>query len=126
MRISDWSSDVCSSDLVRVAVADKNHLLEWDAQLVLGHLAVDLERFAARRLPDYAFLDMEQVARLVGEAHDTTRKFDGAIVAVVDFGSPDNGKFVGNRRMPDPAAHSSGDQVTLKLNPGMLQTAKRS
>src|SRR3546814_205792 len=76
---------------VRVAVADKNHLLEWDAQLVLGHLAVDLERFAARRLPAYAFLDMEQVARLVGEAHDTTRTFDGAIVAVVEFGRPDIG-----------------------------------
>src|SRR3546814_16574865 len=37
MRISDWSSDVCSSDLVSLAVADGAALAQRAADLVATH-----------------------------------------------------------------------------------------
>src|SRR3546814_14504425 len=41
MRISDWSSDVCSSDLARLAGTDQ--LLEWLGQRAVAAAASDIE-----------------------------------------------------------------------------------
>src|SRR3546814_3255458 len=38
MRISDWSSDVCSSDLIRIADPTPEHRVEADADAVLPAL----------------------------------------------------------------------------------------
>src|SRR3546814_10373033 len=36
MRISDWSSDVCSSDLVRTVIIDEAHMVEQDEARLTG------------------------------------------------------------------------------------------
>src|SRR3546814_5995760 len=41
MRISDWSSDVCSSDLLHPAVADRDHIPPGDAGAEADDGAVD-------------------------------------------------------------------------------------
>src|SRR3546814_17326735 len=38
MRISDWSSDVCSSDLERLAIANRGHAAAGERLLPLRHL----------------------------------------------------------------------------------------
>src|SRR3546814_3444516 len=45
MRISDWSSDVCSSDLVALAARQVEHLAEVDFQEILrdGKRAPEIE-----------------------------------------------------------------------------------
>src|SRR3546814_5352548 len=70
MRISDWSSDVCSSDLLDYAAADLAtvSLLEGGERLVLGQpaeTAASLGRFSkadAERLPGFR----EKLLRLAG------------------------------------------------------------
>src|SRR3546814_14279965 len=59
MRISDWSSDVCSSDLVRVARSIDAP--QWPklriattASVMLGIFSVVLAKFQ-RQLPEFAF-----------------------------------------------------------------------
>src|SRR3546814_14618283 len=46
MRISDWSSDVCSSDLLRIELDDKHHLLTR-----LGPVETELARFPRNIIP---------------------------------------------------------------------------
>src|SRR3546814_2666632 len=70
MRISDWSSDVCSSDLLDYAAADLAtvSLLDGGERLVLGQpaeTAASLGRFSkadAERLPGFR----EKLLRLAG------------------------------------------------------------
>src|SRR3546814_12023328 len=48
MRISDWSSDVCSSDLCRYCMAEKMTFLPRDQILTLEEIAIIADRFIAR------------------------------------------------------------------------------
>src|SRR3546814_12959835 len=68
MRISDWSSDVCSSDLVIVAdLAKKNAVARLAAELEARELTIDLlvnnAGFGARG--DFAALDRAVQARMI-------------------------------------------------------------
>src|SRR3546814_18414446 len=45
MRISDWSSDVCSSDLTAVAVGDREGILAW-----IERIAIDEPSHENRRM----------------------------------------------------------------------------
>src|SRR3546814_12231055 len=51
MRISDWSSDVCSSDLLEALVAD-GVLVSITAGSIAGHFGKDAKRFAEGLLRD--------------------------------------------------------------------------
>src|SRR3546814_5437678 len=80
MRISDWSSDVCSSDLV-----DGASMADWDSEqlaqhigylpqdcgLLPGTISENVSRFAAARGVPQAVVDEEVVnaARMAG-VHD--------------------------------------------------------
>src|SRR3546814_8942724 len=68
MRISDWSSDVCSSDLVIVAdLAKKNAVARLAAELEARELTIDIlvnnAGFGARG--DFAALDRAVQARMI-------------------------------------------------------------
>src|SRR3546814_5748199 len=61
MRISDWSSDVCSSDLVVVFVGDLDGGAEEDAGLVGRTRGIDdLHRFHSLRQPAQPPVDLAQ------------------------------------------------------------------
>src|SRR3546814_7564237 len=74
MRISDWSSDVCSADLLeqddRILV-DRDHLAPAFERLVLDHRAVDDARGIGKRreLPKgpNRRLDSPRPARSIGD-----------------------------------------------------------
>src|SRR3546814_14725752 len=59
MRISDWSSDVCSSDLGRQGAAGRGHVVLLDtADILLGHgpwaarqVGAERDRGGGNRLP---------------------------------------------------------------------------
>src|SRR3546814_2849028 len=80
MRISDWSSDVCSSDLLRLAVRG--------LRIALGHLRQQRRRQRlaeagvghAQRLEDVA-IDVV-VERLAGDALDDVAGHRGRVVGV--------------------------------------------
>src|SRR3546814_9550739 len=70
MRISDWSSDVCSSDLLVVRAGEA---FAADAEIAEGHGSVDESMLTGESLP---------VERGPGEAvHAGTINRDGRIVA---------------------------------------------
>src|SRR3546814_20401571 len=47
MRISDWSSDVCSSDLDHAGLTHRNGITQFGEQLRGVHVVVSLERLRA-------------------------------------------------------------------------------
>src|SRR3546814_4768281 len=53
MRISDWSSDVCSSDLCRITL---QHLFQFAYILILAHHVHQLHNDELRRIESLAFL----------------------------------------------------------------------
>src|SRR3546814_8694345 len=85
MRISDWSSDVCSSDLIGVAFGEKRRKLRiFDKAerlvvalplLVLDHVALVIELFLRHRAQQMAhtvgFEEQRQLQRAgqIGRAH---------------------------------------------------------
>src|SRR5690606_35161970 len=101
---------------VRIAVADEDHLVERHAQPVFRHLAVDVEGFAARWRADDAFLDVEQVARLVGKADHPAGKRDGALLVIGEFRRPDVGELGRDRRVAHDVADAARNQVELDLH----------
>src|SRR3546814_887579 len=78
MRISDWSSDVCSSDLV-------DQLRRAEGEMVAG-LAAHLQRLHAR--VDPAVLEAERLRQVVEEgvaaALGLQRQHEGAVSLDVD------------------------------------------
>src|SRR3546814_20423955 len=75
MRISDWSSDVCSSDLIGV----ESVILSIPSRYILLVIGVDLRlNFAGHLCLFWEFYRFEEVRVDVGEihlAHVETRKF---------------------------------------------------
>src|SRR3546814_10300724 len=69
MRISDWSSDVCSSDLTRRAAERIDHRREAETHRIADHLAREQRRgephleHEADREPDHDLADDEEKAR---------------------------------------------------------------
>src|SRR3546814_4980959 len=74
MRISDWSSDVCSSDLLRLHVVEvaarPAHQCRIQLHAHVGHQAEDgfgllqpRHRFAEQRLADVATARSEEIGR---------------------------------------------------------------
>src|SRR3546814_14528858 len=108
MRISDWSSDVCSSDLLALALItrDAPHLLILDEPT--NHLDVDAREALVQALNDYTgavlmvshdrhMLEMT-ADRLVLVDHGTAREFDGSLddyYAQVRAGDSQDRKSVG-------------------------------
>src|SRR3546814_2351315 len=105
MRISDWSSDVCSSDLVlaglqpqRVAAAEHAHLVgRQRARVVafadrgpaLEHIGERVVPFRQRVLPHRACVERDvEVQRIGGRLRD--RPAHAAAAAVVDFRSEEH------------------------------------
>src|SRR3546814_11475779 len=67
MRISDWSSDVCSSDLGEGEdLAAEAELEAGEAALALGVEAAEVEPLRAARLQDLDGAPEQQVVRLAG------------------------------------------------------------
>src|SRR3546814_7368725 len=64
MRISDWSSDVCSSDLIVIGLAER----EMKVQPVVVARAIGGVRAAQRRLHRRAFVGAETDRLQIGEA----------------------------------------------------------
>src|SRR3546814_13757307 len=67
MRISDWSSDVCSSDLIDERLVDRRRLAEIDAVEIDADAAVEAD--VAARCTDAADHDRRAEARTLGN-HD--------------------------------------------------------
>src|SRR3546814_5060499 len=94
MRISDWSSDVCSSDLVVAGGGDR------ERGLALVVVAADFDGYLVRQRAD-VFEQRQQLARLVavvdrGDQHDRTHqalevggKLGLQVVGQNGLGSPD-------------------------------------
>src|SRR3546814_18258204 len=72
MRISDWSSDVCSSDLERAHDRGVERTGDRDRELAAG-VQVQRRAFSAKQIHP-ACLGADQAARIVG---DMTAKQDG-------------------------------------------------
>src|SRR3546814_8335571 len=67
MRISDWSSDVCSSDLHADAAALADRVME-DAVMPAEHAPVDMDDLAAKRRVRLHLVDDVRIAALRHEA----------------------------------------------------------
>src|SRR3546814_15251184 len=102
MRISDWSSDVCSSDLL--------------AQEILEHRLVELARHAGKggqvgdAAVDQPLADAEtQLGRELVEG----RSFDELIEYLIDPARFDEG----GHRQPRSAARRAGQQCVRRVRP---------
>src|SRR3546814_13757813 len=56
MRISDWSSDVCSSDLTAVTVPDNRFTLEGRALVIVEAGYTDTDASSVLHVPDLALV----------------------------------------------------------------------
>src|SRR3546814_19317862 len=76
MRISDWSSDVCSSDLYEIRLADANVLRDVEAIVrdAYSHYVAYLGREPSPFLDDYAPLIREGRVSVI-EYHGTVQGF---------------------------------------------------
>src|SRR3546814_10335653 len=103
MRISDWSSDVCSSDLVEAQVARQNrrHAARIDAERRV------LKALPARRTTDFAMVTV-----------DVTRNGTVAIDRVT-YSVPS--RLVGRRLN----AHLFDDRIELFLGPDRVMSTPR-
>src|SRR3546814_14813820 len=74
MRISDWSSDVCSSDLVEHARGDGRvgQLVDQDeaAERVVVGVGFEHDRFIGRQLDDADAVEVERLSREMVERVD--------------------------------------------------------
>src|SRR3546814_3817119 len=101
MRISDWSSDVCSSDLLRgtvhrtVEVGFGGHLAAAGAGLVLGdeprrENGVDRHLLAGHRVEGEAGADLGDSAGTVGDHHELDDHEDEEDHEADDHGAADH------------------------------------
>src|SRR3546814_12951464 len=101
MRISDWSSDVCSSDLCQGAGGGYGDVLQRDPALVMQDLAEDLiSPVTAREIYQVAF---DQQTRVL-DREETARQRDAERQARLARGKPYD-QFVQQWQTAEPPAH---------------------
>src|SRR3546814_9997452 len=81
MRISDWSSDVCSSDLKRIEHGNRNAILHAVGGIEILQFAGDGGIYACRNTiePDEWGVT-DQLCSVIGDAHD-----DGSLSANIFY-----------------------------------------
>src|SRR3546814_15843321 len=94
MRISDWSSDVCSSDLIAGFAVDavlRVDLQAWRSAVVVAHDLVDAGRAIALRR-----LVVEPEVVLDRNARGLQRQVDRRVLLMVGVGDEHRGELFGD------------------------------
>src|SRR3546814_4437778 len=113
MRISDWSSDVCSSDLHLIIQIDRHHGVGADGRGVADHVLESVLLGAAQRFfiaagapADDVAQPREDVAKHVGAddgvARDDAQVFD-ALAALDSIGGEDPHRILSQSSLGTPA-----------------------
>src|SRR3546814_8305568 len=87
MRISDWSSDVCSSDLLILAGGGAN-VVAGDSQAISG--AGSASAFGSNEADDHGWNDAGSDTIKTGGGMDTISGGAMAVAAAADFAKPSN------------------------------------
>src|SRR3546814_2625762 len=129
MRISDWSSDVCSSDLLRkdrIAVAPEAEALPVLHRQILLRLGALHRRDVGRVVETGELCRCRARAVDVGVARLTLRRKPAEGAAEVDAGGDARPRHVRAAEGPDPAPHvqdsdpgrdrRQGDRKSTRLN----------
>src|SRR3546814_10351788 len=116
MRISDWSSDVCSSDLLDGLVAgeDVDALVVGVARMPLHPAPIDLVASGGRvqALPQVAVLDRCAAGRLPVAAQPVGHPFGDALAHVLRVGVQDHAARLAQRS----EEHTSELQSLMRIS----------
>src|SRR3546814_8365835 len=122
MRISDWSSDVCSSDLYEIRLADANDLRDVEAIVrdAYSHCVAYLGREPSPFLDDYAPLIREGRVSVI-EYHGTVQGFlvlipeiDALLLDNVAVSTNVRGSEIGDRKSTRlNSSHSCASRIPV-------------